>query len=76
MSQRGADEDAALSAFDSFCASVAAGRFPQLADRDDLWRLLVVITRRKVLDQAQRRMRQKRGNGRVVSESTSPTRQQ
>ncbi len=73
MNQRGADEDeedAALSAFDSFCAGVAASRFPQLADRDDLWRLLVVITRRKVLDQAQRRMRQKRGGGRVVGEST------
>ncbi len=38
------EEDAALSAFNSFCAGVACGRFPQLADRDDLWRLLVVIT--------------------------------
>src|SRR5262249_11787280 len=33
-------EDVALSAFDSFCRGVAAGRFPQLADRADLWRLL------------------------------------
>ena len=42
------EEDAALSAFDSLCAGLARGRFPQLADRDDLWRLLVVITTRKV----------------------------
>src|SRR4051794_29187265 len=47
--RRGAadEEDAALSAFNSFCTGVARGRFPRLADRDDLWRLLVVITARK-----------------------------
>ncbi len=39
------EEDAALSAFDSLCAGLARGKFPQLADRDDLWRLLVVIRR-------------------------------
>jgi len=64
------EEDAALSAFDSLCAGVAHGRFPQLADRDDLWRLLVVITARKAIDQLQREGRQKRGGGRVVAEST------
>src|SRR5207237_10567463 len=42
------EEDAALSAFDSFCRGAAQGRFPDLADRDGLWRLLVVITLRKV----------------------------
>src|SRR5262249_23692130 len=36
------EEDAALSAFNSFCGGIARGRFPQLADRDDLWKLLVV----------------------------------
>jgi DNA-directed RNA polymerase specialized sigma24 family protein len=60
------EEDAALSAFNSFCAGVACGRFPQLADRDDLWRLLVVITARKAGAQVQRETRQKRGGGRVV----------
>jgi RNA polymerase sigma factor (sigma-70 family) len=54
-------EDAALSAFDSFCAGVAQGRFPRLDDRDNLWRILVTITRRKVLDQVERQKRQKRG---------------
>src|SRR4051812_3310630 len=43
----GDEEDAALSAFDSFCRGAADGRFPQLHDRDNLWRLLVVITARK-----------------------------
>jgi DNA-directed RNA polymerase specialized sigma24 family protein len=63
------EEDAALSAFDSFCRGAAGGRFPQLADRDDLWRLLVVITVRKVLGQLHRQGAQKRGGGRLVGES-------
>src|SRR5207237_8589108 len=46
--RRAADEeDVALSAFDSFCRGAQRGRFPQLLDRDNLWRLLVVITARK-----------------------------
>jgi DNA-directed RNA polymerase specialized sigma24 family protein len=63
------EEDAALSAFDSFCAGVERGRFPQLSDRDNLWRLLVTITRRKALDQAERQRRQKRGGGRLRTEA-------
>src|SRR5262249_56890751 len=63
------EEDAALSAFDSVCAGLARGRFPQLADRDDLWRLLVVITTRKVQAQARRQHRQKRGGGHVRPDS-------
>jgi DNA-directed RNA polymerase specialized sigma24 family protein len=59
------EEDAALSAFDSFCRGATRGRFPKLTDRDDLWRLLVVITVRKALDQAQRQAAAKRGGGRA-----------
>jgi DNA-directed RNA polymerase specialized sigma24 family protein len=59
------EEDAALSAFDSLCAGLARGQFPKLADRDDLWRLLVVITTRKVQAQNRHRLRQKRGGGMV-----------
>ena len=66
------EEDAALSAFDSFCAGAVRGRFPQLADRDDLWRLLVLITARKVHAQARRQRRRKRGGGLVRSEADLP----
>jgi DNA-directed RNA polymerase specialized sigma24 family protein len=55
------EEDAALSAFDSFCRGAERGRFPQLNNRDDLWRLLVMITARKAYDLAQREGRLKRG---------------
>jgi DNA-directed RNA polymerase specialized sigma24 family protein len=60
------EEDAALSAFDSFCSAAADGRFPKLDDRDDLWRILVTLTNRKALNQVERHQAQKRGSGRVV----------
>jgi DNA-directed RNA polymerase specialized sigma24 family protein len=41
------EEDVALSAFDSFCRRAGAGRFPDLTDRESLWRLLAVFTIRK-----------------------------
>jgi DNA-directed RNA polymerase specialized sigma24 family protein len=41
-------EDVALSAFDSVCNALGRGRFPQLGDRNDLWRLLVYITAQKI----------------------------
>jgi RNA polymerase sigma factor (sigma-70 family) len=63
------EEDAALSAFDSFCRAATQGRFPRLDDRDDLWRLLVAITERKVTDQVRRARRLKRGGGRVRTEA-------
>jgi RNA polymerase sigma factor (sigma-70 family) len=62
--RRAADEeDVALSAFDSFCRNAEQGRFPELADRDSLWRLLVTITARKAAHQVRDEGRQKRGGG-------------
>jgi len=67
--RRAADEeDVALSAFDSFCRGAQRGRFPQLHDRNNLWRLLVVITSRKALDLVQHESRKKRG-GAVLDEA-------
>ena len=63
------EEDVALSAFDSFCAGLARGRFPDIADRYDLWRLLVTLTARKATNRLRHESRQKRGAGRVVLES-------
>jgi DNA-directed RNA polymerase specialized sigma24 family protein len=63
------EEDAALSAFDSFCRGAEQGRFPQLNNREDLWRLLVLITARKAYDIAQREGRLKRGGGEVRGDS-------
>jgi DNA-directed RNA polymerase specialized sigma24 family protein len=65
--RRAADEeDVALSAFDSFCRAAENQRFPQLMDRDSLWRLLVVLTARKALHLIRDERRQKRGGGQVL----------
>lgn len=63
------EEDVALSAFDTFYRTAEAGKFPDLADRDGLWRLLVRITANKVLDQQKLLGRQRRGGGNVRGES-------
>jgi DNA-directed RNA polymerase specialized sigma24 family protein len=63
------EEDVALSAFHSFCERVGRGQFHGLAGRDELWRLLVVITTRKIVAIARNRACKKRGAGRVVGES-------
>jgi DNA-directed RNA polymerase specialized sigma24 family protein len=55
------EEDVALSAFNSFCRNAEGGRFPQLSDRDDLWRILAVMTARKARGLFRSEGRQKRG---------------
>jgi DNA-directed RNA polymerase specialized sigma24 family protein len=62
--RRAADEeDVALSAFDSFCQGAERGRFPDLLDRENLWRLLVVLTARKAAHLKRDAGRRKRGGG-------------
>ncbi len=63
------EEDAALSAFKSFCLGAARGKFPDLRDRDNLWPLLILITARKASDLIQAARRLKRGGGREQGES-------
>ena len=55
------EEDAALNALDSFYRGLALERFPKLDDREDLWRILVTITSRKVDDQIEHELALKRG---------------
>src|SRR5262249_38049231 len=68
--RRVADEEyVALRVFRCLCEGAARGRFPELADRDDLWRLLATLTLHKVIDQKRRSSGQKRGGGAVRGES-------
>lgn len=70
MPKRVADEeDVAISAIHSLFRGVDAGRYPQLSDRDDLWKLLVTITARKAMRQQRRHFAAKRGGGQVAGES-------
>ncbi len=63
------EEDVALSALNSFYRGAAKGQFPQLADRRDLWRILITIAARKVYAQMRRQGADKRGGGKVRGES-------
>jgi len=63
------DEDVAISAFNSFCQAAKRGRFPQLEDKHDLWKLLVTITARKAHAQRKRQFAEKRGGGATRGES-------
>lgn len=47
LRHNGSAEDVALDAFASLWRGAENGQFPQLAGREQLWRLLVVITARK-----------------------------
>jgi RNA polymerase sigma factor (sigma-70 family) len=64
------EEDVALSAFDSFCRCAEVGRYPQLDDRDSLWRLLVTITARKAAHLVRDEGRQKRGGAARLNDDT------
>jgi DNA-directed RNA polymerase specialized sigma24 family protein len=63
------EEDVALSAFDSFCRNAEQGAFPDLSDRDSLWRLLVVITARKAAHLVRDQARHKRGGDATQQEA-------
>jgi DNA-directed RNA polymerase specialized sigma24 family protein len=63
------EEDVALSALNSLWDRISAGQLPEVRGRDELWRLLVVITARKVIGQVKHEARQKRGGGRIVDEA-------
>src|SRR6516164_3401460 len=62
------EEDIALSAFKSFCQGAEQGRFPKLADRHDLWQILVMIAARKAANLLRHERAAKRG-GQVIHEA-------
>jgi DNA-directed RNA polymerase specialized sigma24 family protein len=60
------EEDIALSAFHCLCQGASAGRFPQVANRTRLWRLLATIVTQKAVDARRHEGRDKRGGGRTI----------
>jgi len=48
------EEDVAISVMESFFRAARADRFPDLKDKDGIWRLLSRMTQRKVIDQVRR----------------------
>jgi DNA-directed RNA polymerase specialized sigma24 family protein len=57
---------------DSFFEAARNGRFPDLSDRQGLWRLLFQMTVRKAIDTRRHEMRQRRGSGACHREADLP----
>ena len=55
------EQDVALSAFHVLCRGLAQGRYPELSNRDQLWRVLATIAIRKSRDHFESETCQKRG---------------
>ena len=63
-----ADEsDVALSVLNHFFSDLKQGRFDKLENRDQLWRLLVVIAKRKSIDLIRHENAKRRGSGKLTS---------
>lgn len=67
------EEDVLISVFDGLIQSMRKGAFSKLNDRDDLWRILLVLTERRAIDQIRRETAAKRGGGNVKGESVFGT---
>ncbi|MBN8604029.1 MAG: RNA polymerase subunit sigma-70 [Planctomycetes bacterium] len=63
------EEDAAVSAFRSLCRGIEAKRFPDVADRTNLWSLLVVITSRKISNRFRYEHQQRRDSRQLLSDT-------
>ena len=57
------EEDIVVSVFESFYRAAQQGRFAELSDRDALWRLLLRMSSRKIIDRRRHDGRQRRGAG-------------
>lgn len=63
------EEDVAVSVFRSICQGGEEGRFHDLQNRDELWWLLLALTRQKASTYVRNEKRQKRGDGEVRREA-------
>ncbi len=63
------EEDIAIISFKSLLAGIRSGRFPEIDHREQLWRLMMIITTRKAAAALERDRRQKRGSGAVRGDS-------
>ncbi|MCA9048362.1 MAG: hypothetical protein KDA89_06515 [Planctomycetaceae bacterium] len=68
------EEDLALTSLSELFRGLLNGKFPAIGNRDEFWRLLVTVASRNVIDETARERRQKRGGGRVRTESSLESR--
>ncbi|HEX6963812.1 MAG TPA: ECF-type sigma factor [Lacipirellula sp.] len=65
----GDEEDIAQSVFRNICRGAMLGRLQNVKNRDELWWLLIAITKKKVIDHIRRETAERRGGGRVACET-------
>lgn len=63
------EEDIAQLAFTSLCCGAKEGRFDEISNRDELWWLLMAMTKRKAVDLIRRETAQKRGGGEAAAKA-------
>lgn len=63
------EEDVALSVLDTFMRRINDGQYTWVADRQDLWRALYDVAAKRVAKEFRRQLAQKRGGGKVHTES-------
>ena len=63
------EEDVVLSAFHTFCRRAQDGELVDCQDRDDFWRLVSLITKRKSINLVRHEQAQRRGGGEVLGEA-------
>ncbi len=63
------EEDVALDSLAELFQGLLKGKYPSLDSRESLWKLLVTVSSRNVMDELNKERRLKRGGGRVVNES-------
>ncbi|MCA9218225.1 MAG: hypothetical protein KDB27_34390 [Planctomycetales bacterium] len=63
------EEDVAATVLNTLCQGAKEGRFPDLHNRSDMWRLLVAVTANKIVDLKRRQTAVKRGSGCVRGDS-------
>jgi RNA polymerase sigma factor (sigma-70 family) len=67
------EDDVAQNVFLSVCRGAMTGRFDNVNNRDELWWLLLAITKKKSVNLIRRGVAEKRGGKRVFSESAVAT---
>ena len=63
------EEDVAQSVMRNLFDGISSGRYPELSSRENLWRLLVVMTARKAATVVEKQKAKNRGGGNVRGES-------
>ena len=70
------EEDAAISTFRVLCEKMQAGRYPALADRDELWKLMLRILVRKISRRAEYEATKKRTTPETMNGSSLAAKEQ